>query len=257
LAATIEAQGAISEERLAEAFDRLDSDDSGYISSANLKEILGADFPEEEIDAIIKEASKNGQISYSEFLALWEEQEEKKREEIVQEITVLHENRLRAEASDISVLSGISSDASEGDNTGVADFLARSTFIEGKALSERKVSAMSEPEYKPETSGSVRKVMFQDEPVTIPIDREESEQEQAIAAPTDVNFQEQTTTIPSEVNFQSDSMQDEQAPPLSAVSLQDGLETHDLADESDELEVKEDYAEPVNQKPSGVQDNDE
>ena len=31
LAATIEAQGVISEERLAEAFDRLDSDDSGAI----------------------------------------------------------------------------------------------------------------------------------------------------------------------------------------------------------------------------------
>lgn len=33
LAATLEALGMIEEERLAEAFDRLDSDDSGYISS--------------------------------------------------------------------------------------------------------------------------------------------------------------------------------------------------------------------------------
>jgi Ca2+-binding EF-hand superfamily protein len=33
LAATIEAHGAINEQRLAEAFDRLDSDDSGFISA--------------------------------------------------------------------------------------------------------------------------------------------------------------------------------------------------------------------------------
>ena len=92
LASTIEAQGAISEERLAEAFDRLDSDDSGFISAENLREILGNDFPKEEIDAIIKEASNNGSISYSDFLALWEVQEERKREEIVQEITVLNKN---------------------------------------------------------------------------------------------------------------------------------------------------------------------
>jgi calcium-dependent protein kinase len=71
LAATIEARGAISEERLAEAFDRMDSDDSGYISTENLKEMFGDDFPEEEIEAIIKEVdpTKNGKISYSEFLA--------------------------------------------------------------------------------------------------------------------------------------------------------------------------------------------
>jgi Ca2+-binding EF-hand superfamily protein len=36
LAATIEAHGAIDEERLAEAFDRLDSDDSGFISAGEL-----------------------------------------------------------------------------------------------------------------------------------------------------------------------------------------------------------------------------
>jgi calcium-dependent protein kinase len=39
LASTIEAQGAIDETRLAEAFDRLDSDDSGYISKQNLREL--------------------------------------------------------------------------------------------------------------------------------------------------------------------------------------------------------------------------
>jgi Ca2+-binding EF-hand superfamily protein len=78
LAATIEAQGSISEERLAEAFDRLDSNDSGYIEPENLVEMLGDDFPREEIEAIIKEAdlTHDNRISYAEFLALWENKED-------------------------------------------------------------------------------------------------------------------------------------------------------------------------------------
>lgn len=86
LAATIEAQGAISEERLAEAFDRFDSDDSGYISVDNLAEVLGHDFPRQEIIDIIDDAvdpdndgdgSSNQRISYSAFLSLWEQSAEK------------------------------------------------------------------------------------------------------------------------------------------------------------------------------------
>jgi Ca2+-binding EF-hand superfamily protein len=92
LAATIEAQGAISEERLADAFDRFDTDDSGYISVDNLAAILGKDFPRDEIQDIIGDAGEtddenpiNGggdhrrtsRISYSAFLALWEKNNEK------------------------------------------------------------------------------------------------------------------------------------------------------------------------------------
>jgi hypothetical protein len=86
LAATIEAQGAISEERLAECFDRLDSDDSGYISAENLAELLGEDFPREEIDEIIREAdlTKDNRVSYSEFLALWEQKHEEERAQALQ-----------------------------------------------------------------------------------------------------------------------------------------------------------------------------
>ena len=86
LAATIEAQGAISEERLAECFDRLDSDDSGYISAENLAELLGEEFPRDEIDEIIKEAdlTKDNRISYSEFLALWEQKHEEERAQALQ-----------------------------------------------------------------------------------------------------------------------------------------------------------------------------
>ena len=47
IAATIEARGLIAEDRIAEAFDRLDSDDSGYISKSNLKSFLGDDVSRE------------------------------------------------------------------------------------------------------------------------------------------------------------------------------------------------------------------
>ena len=86
LAATIEAQGAISEERLAEAFDRFDSDDSGHISVDNLSELLGKDFSRQEIIDIIGDAvdpdnggdgTSNQMISYSAFLSLWEKNHEK------------------------------------------------------------------------------------------------------------------------------------------------------------------------------------
>ena len=73
LAATIEASGTINEVKLAEAFDQLDSDDSGYISVENLMEILGDTFTKEDVEQIIKEVTvTNGQISYSEFISLWE-----------------------------------------------------------------------------------------------------------------------------------------------------------------------------------------
>lgn len=78
IAATIEAHGDISEARLAEAFDRLDGDDSGYITAENLVDILGQDIPRDEVDKIITEAdpTKDNRVSYSDFLALWENEPE-------------------------------------------------------------------------------------------------------------------------------------------------------------------------------------
>lgn len=75
LAATIQAHGFIEEGRIAEAFDRLDSDDSGYISVDNLVDFLGKEVPQEIIDEIIDEAdtlSKDHRIDYDEFLGLWD-----------------------------------------------------------------------------------------------------------------------------------------------------------------------------------------
>lgn len=65
LAACLEAQGDFAEYRIAEAFDLLDSNDSGYISRDNLRKILGDNADEKYIDRLIAEAniSKNGKIS--------------------------------------------------------------------------------------------------------------------------------------------------------------------------------------------------
>lgn len=73
LAATIEAHGTIEEERLAEAFDRLDCDSSGYITFSNLKEFLGNDIPDAYIEKVIEEADivHDQRVSYDEFLELW------------------------------------------------------------------------------------------------------------------------------------------------------------------------------------------
>jgi calcium-dependent protein kinase len=65
LAGTIEARGHIEEEHIAEAFDKLDSDKSGFISPKDLLEFLGKDCSK-EADEIVRSADKNrdGKISY-------------------------------------------------------------------------------------------------------------------------------------------------------------------------------------------------
>ena len=67
-----------------------------YISAENLSEILGDDFPREEIDAIIAEATggKHDRISYSEFLKLWEEKKETEREKMIQELADIEEDTI-------------------------------------------------------------------------------------------------------------------------------------------------------------------
>ena len=100
LAAVVESQGLITMEHLADAFDRLDGDEKGYISKDDLKNLLGTDYNEEKVghqtmacmqyefravslflityssflkvNKMINEADykKDGQIDYEEFLRL-------------------------------------------------------------------------------------------------------------------------------------------------------------------------------------------
>jgi len=86
LAATLETHGLLEEERLAEAFDRLDSDDSGFISKKNLRGILsdgflGLKLTDNNIHEIIDEVdiTKNHKISYEEYLSMFEVRPEEER----------------------------------------------------------------------------------------------------------------------------------------------------------------------------------
>jgi len=122
----------------------LDSDDSGYISAENLAEMLGDEFPNKEIDEIIKEAdlTKDHRISYPEFLALWESHSEDKRNHLYKDI--------QPSLTSISSLGGdtdsedfqlsyrsVKSDMEEEDLV-ESNILARANFIEGEHVSERK-----------------------------------------------------------------------------------------------------------------------
>mmetsp|Transcript_123 Transcript_123/g.140 ORF Transcript_123/g.140 Transcript_123/m.140 type:complete len:254 (-) Transcript_123:28-789(-) len=83
LAASIEAHGKINEERIAEAFDRLDCDDSGFITTKNLRDFLGESMPANYLDEIIDEADlvEDHRISYDEFLQLWSSDDDSQRQD--------------------------------------------------------------------------------------------------------------------------------------------------------------------------------
>ncbi|KAG7355131.1 serine/threonine protein kinase [Nitzschia inconspicua] len=79
IAATLEAQGQVEEERIAEAFERLDSDNSGFISKENMLDFLGEDATPEDVENMLKHADldNDGQISFAEFLAMFRTQTKK------------------------------------------------------------------------------------------------------------------------------------------------------------------------------------
>jgi hypothetical protein len=170
LAATIEAQGAISEERLAEAFDRLDSDDSGYISAENLAEILGEDFPREEIDEIIKEAdlTKDNRVSYSEFLALWEQKHEEDRANALQMLgDPTHLSSLSLYTNSESTMSGRSEltgppSMDESDEREAAK--ARATFILDKHTMNAKHVGFEDTVIAIQPNDVVEQRILDDEP---------------------------------------------------------------------------------------------
>ena len=98
LAATIEAHGTIEEDRIAEAFDRLDNDDDGYITVKNLKSFLGQDISLDFIDGIIDEVDVDNdhRVDYDEFLGLWDGSFDEEFERI---LSIVKEKRLVRESS--------------------------------------------------------------------------------------------------------------------------------------------------------------
>mmetsp|Transcript_3490 Transcript_3490/g.3924 ORF Transcript_3490/g.3924 Transcript_3490/m.3924 type:complete len:540 (+) Transcript_3490:42-1661(+) len=81
LAATLEAQGRIVEETIVDAFDRIDCDDTGYISAQNLREFLGDTLTEQKITQLMAEGDLdgNGRITLEEFLTSFHNTQEEKR----------------------------------------------------------------------------------------------------------------------------------------------------------------------------------
>lgn len=111
---------------MAEAFDRIDCDDSGYITVNNLAEMLGSDIPKDYLASIIDEADikRDKRISYEEFLALWDEGDDVKREQSLEDVKrrrLLHSNSILSAVSSVTsfltdrdeVLSDISANTDE------------------------------------------------------------------------------------------------------------------------------------------------
>jgi len=73
LAATLEMHGRVEEKRLAEAFDHIDDDDSGFISKENLVKLLGENESRSRIEKLIQEVDTDGDgmISFEEFLIMF------------------------------------------------------------------------------------------------------------------------------------------------------------------------------------------
>jgi EF-hand domain pair len=138
---------------LADAFDRIDSDGTGYITADNMAEMLGGDFPKNELYAIIAESdiSNDGKVSYEAFLRLWEEPDgEHSHYSIFREIVLdgKTDSERSANVSGISE-SGMSSDESPLD---VPRLVYPKTSGDVKKGVERAISS----------EGRNKRVMFSD-----------------------------------------------------------------------------------------------
>ncbi|KAL7543585.1 hypothetical protein ACHAXR_012878 [Thalassiosira sp. AJA248-18] len=73
LAATLEMHGRVEEKRLAEAFDHIDDDDSGFISKKNLIKLLGENVPPSRVEKMMQEVDTDGdgRLSFEEFLVMF------------------------------------------------------------------------------------------------------------------------------------------------------------------------------------------
>jgi len=82
LAAMLDGAASIQEDELADAFDRIDSDDSGFISKDNLRELLGNQFSPALVEEMIKDADfkHNGVIDYDEFKKMMSDSAPKRRQ---------------------------------------------------------------------------------------------------------------------------------------------------------------------------------
>ncbi|KAL3935778.1 MAG: hypothetical protein SGBAC_008767 [Bacillariaceae sp.] len=117
LAGSLEAHGNIDESRIAEAFDRLDSDDSGFITAENLRDFIGHNISLEYFYSIIEEAdqTKNHKIDYQEFLDLWNEKSTSSLQDAMVDVFKRRET-FESEDLDMDMSSSISFASSDDDD---------------------------------------------------------------------------------------------------------------------------------------------
>ena len=152
----------------------MDSDDSGYISTGNIRKLLGHHIPSNHIEDIILEAeselnyttsmkntidskpAKDHFISYEEFLALWDDQHDQEhRQGVLKKITEMRRKCLSptstSNISSIDVVCGNNKEEEEADTSccsiGTPSdisletsecFVSRSQFLSEKAVSVRR-----------------------------------------------------------------------------------------------------------------------
>ena len=76
LAATLEVHGTIDEDKMLQVFRRFDKSSKGYLTHDDVREVLGPESLEAEINGCLKEADfdHDGKISYEDFRALFNDQ---------------------------------------------------------------------------------------------------------------------------------------------------------------------------------------
>jgi len=85
IAATLESHGVIEEDRLLKAFDRIDRDDTGYITRKNLRQLLGKAYTAGKVEKLIEQVDEtgDGKISYDEYVKIFNIQTRKEINDIV------------------------------------------------------------------------------------------------------------------------------------------------------------------------------
>lgn len=154
LAATLSKRLYQSEERIREAFSRLDVDGSGFITADNLRKVMGDDYDSKRVEEMLHDADAegDGKINYEEFAKLIKEEREAR-------VTELHpETELVRERGDTGSFSDIDEDgegeakhAGDGDDMGAIheDGEEEEEDEEGKAGAEGADAAAGEEPTRP------------------------------------------------------------------------------------------------------------
>jgi hypothetical protein len=128
---------------LAESFDRIDVDDSGVITVANLKDFLGDELSTSYLEGILTEAHTDGRpvpaITYDEFLGLWNFRPEDDIQVTKQEVVSVHRRHDTESTLLSSTLSTVSSTISD-DNDDTVEGVATSKTGCGVFDDERRKS---------------------------------------------------------------------------------------------------------------------